>query len=157
MTSLLRVNFIIYCLDIVGLMNTLGGFFNGVEISSSEKIFKKINYLSVFTQFICHRKPERTFKIREHYFPVCSRCTGFYIGAFSYFIYVYFNFVEYTTQLIFIAFLMIIPTFIDGTTQLSGFRESNNLIRFCTGLIGGIGLAILIKALKYFILSRGGF
>jgi uncharacterized membrane protein len=124
---------------------------------SSKKESQRIHYLSSYTQYICHRKPERTFKIKEYYFPVCSRCTGFYIGAFSYFIYVYFNFVEYTTQLIIIAFLMLIPTFIDGTTQLFAFRESNNLLRFFTGLIGGIGLAILVKALKMLIITRGGF
>ncbi len=44
---------------------------------------------------ICHRLPDRTFKIRNWYFPVCARCTGLYIGAFSYFIYVYFFYVDY--------------------------------------------------------------
>ena len=112
--------------------------------------------LNMFTRFICHRIPERTFNIQGHYFPVCSRCTGFYIGAFLYFSYVYFYYVEYTMTLIFIAFLMITPTFIDGTTQLSGFRESNNTLRFFTGLIGGIGLAILVKAIKMLIITRGG-
>jgi uncharacterized membrane protein len=126
------------------------------EINSSKTISYIFQYLTMFTQYICHRKPERTFKIKNHYFPVCSRCTGFYIGAFSYFIFVYYNFVEYTSILIFIAFLMIIPTFIDGTTQLLGFRDSNNIIRLFTGLIGGIGLAILVKAIKIFIITKGG-
>ena len=134
----------------------MGEFFNGVEISLSEKKSNKIDYLTIFTQFICHRKPERTFKIQGYYFPVCSRCTGFYIGAFSYFIYVYFNFVEYTHSLIFIAFLMLIPAFMDGSTQLFGFRESNNKLRLITGLIGGIGLAILVKTIKMLIITRGG-
>ncbi|MBP2046531.1 putative membrane protein [Methanobacterium aggregans] len=101
---------------------------------------------------ICHRKPERTFKIRGHYFPVCSRCTGLYIGAFSYFIYAYFFYVEYSLSLIALAILMIIPTFTDGFTQLLGFRESNNILRFTTGLIGGLGLGILVKALKWGII-----
>ena len=74
-----------------------------------------IQGLTIFSQFVCHRKPERTFKIRNHYFPVCSRCMGFYIGAFSYFIYVYYNFVNYTLFFVIIAFLMIIPAFIDGS------------------------------------------
>jgi uncharacterized membrane protein len=50
---------------------------------------------------------------------------------------------------------MIIPTFLDGYTQLIGLRESNNILRLLTGLLGGFGLAILIKSLKYFILSGG--
>ena len=101
---------------------------------------------------ICHRLPDRTFKVKNWYFPVCSRCTGFYIGAFSYFIYVYFFYVDYTPTLIMIAFLMIIPTFLDGLTQFFGLRESNNILRLFTGLIGGVGFAILVKALKYLIL-----
>jgi uncharacterized membrane protein len=44
------------------------------------------------------------------------------------------------------------PTLLDGLTQLFGFRDSNNILRLFTGLIGGVGLAILIKALKYMIL-----
>jgi uncharacterized membrane protein len=101
---------------------------------------------------ICHRLPDRTFKIKNRYFPVCARCTGLYIGAFSYFIYVYFFYVDYTPTLIMIAFLMIIPTFFDGLTQFFGLRESNNILRLFTGLIGGVGFAILVKALKYLIL-----
>ena len=43
------------------------------------------------------------------------------------------------------------PAIIDGLTQLFEYRESNNLLRFITGILGGLGLGILIKALKYFI------
>ena len=46
---------------------------------------------------------------------------------------------------------MLIPAFIDGFTQYLGSRESNNVLRFATGLIGGFGLAILLKALKWMI------
>ena len=109
---------------------------------------------------ICHRLPDRTFKVKNWYFPVCSRCTGFYIGAFSYFIYVYFFYVEYTITLILLAIIMMTPTLLDGFTQFFDFRESNNMLRLFTGLMGGVGLAILIKALKYTILihllKRGG-
>lgn len=122
------------------------------EKSSHGGAGSRTSTINIFTQFICHRIPERTFKIGNRYFPVCSRCTGFYIGAFSYFICVYFFYVNYTFQLIFMAFLMMIPTFIDGFTQLNGSRESNNVLRFSTGLMGGIGLAILVKAFKWIIL-----
>ncbi len=77
---------------------------------------------------ICHRLPERTFNIQGHYFPVCSRCTGFYIGAFSYFIYVYFFYVEYTTITLLFGLLMILPAYIDGLTQLFNLRKSNNIL-----------------------------
>lgn len=48
---------------------------------------------------------------------------------------------------------MIIPTFIDGLTQLLGYRESNNKIRFFTGLAAGFGLGVLVKAFKFFLLG----
>ena len=141
------------CFDIFGnLMNIGGKFLNGIELSSSEKILNKIQYLTVLTQFICHRKPERTFNVRGHYFPVCARCTGFYIAAFSYFIFVYFFYVQYNMMLIIFSILMLLPTFLDGFTQLLGSRESNNILRLFTGLIGGVGLAILIKAIKCMII-----
>ena len=108
--------------------------------------------LNLLTRFICHRIPERTFNIRGHSFPVCARCTGFYIAAFSYFIFVYYFYVQYTSTLIILAIFMLIPTFIDGSTQLIGSRESNNMLRLLTGLIGGVGLAILIKAIKVMII-----
>ena len=103
--------------------------------------------------FICHRLPERTFKIRNHYFPVCSRCTGIYIGAFSYYILVYFIYVQYNITVILAAILIIIPTFSDGLTQFFGFRESSNALRFSTGLIAGIGLGILVKSIKWILIS----
>jgi uncharacterized membrane protein len=54
--------------------------------------------------------------------------------------------------MIIIAILMVIPTFLDGFTQFLGSRKSNNMLRLLTGLIGGVGLAILIKALKWRII-----
>lgn len=113
------------------------------------------NLLKDITGFLCHRNPERTFKIKKWYFPVCSRCTGLYIGAFSYFAYVYFVNIEYGLIINLIAILMISPTFLDGLSQFLGLRESNNSIRFTTGLIAGIGLGILIKSLKYYLLNGG--
>lgn len=85
--------------------------------------------------------------------PVCSRCTGVYIASFSYFIYVYYYFVEYTNFLILAALIMIMPMFIDGLSQFLNLRESNNIIRLLTGLIGGIGFGILVKALKFTIIA----
>jgi uncharacterized membrane protein len=104
------------------------------------------------SNLICHRIPERTFQIRGIYFPVCSRCTGFYIGAFSYFVLAYFVYIQYSFSLILLGVIMMIPTFIDGFTQLLGSRESNNTLRLLTGLVGGVGLAILVKAIKWFII-----
>ena len=100
---------------------------------------------------ICHRKPERSFHLKGHQFPVCARCTGFYISMILYFIYTYFFYVDYNILVLVLAILLLIPSALDGTTQFIGYRISNNSLRFITGLLGGLGLGILIKALKYFI------
>ena len=100
---------------------------------------------------ICHRKPERSFFIKGHQFPVCARCTGFYISLITYFIYTYYFFVDYNIYLLSFAIILLIPTAIDGLTQFLEYRESNNTLRLITGLMGGLGLGMLVKALKYFI------
>lgn len=100
---------------------------------------------------ICHRIPERSFFIKGHQFPVCSRCTGFYIGLLVYIIYAYFFFVDYNIILMIFAALLVVPMAVDGTTQLLTDRLSNNILRFITGLGGGLGFCIFIKAIKYFI------
>ena len=105
-----------------------------------------------YHSFICHRIPERTFSIKGHYFPVCARCTGIYLGSFSYFALVSMVRVDYNVLLLATAVLMVVPTFLDGFTQLLGERESNNTLRFATGIMGGLGLGIMVKALKYFLL-----
>lgn len=112
------------------------------------------NYLKISSQLFCHRLPDRTFKLKGHYFPVCSRCTGMYIGMFSFFIFSYFNLVHYSINFTLLGFLMVIPTAIDGFTQLFGLRESNNYLRFFSGLIGGIGLLILVISFKLILLGR---
>ena len=87
-----------------------------------------------YTRLICHRIPERSFFFRGHYF-----------------IYAYFNYVDYDLNLLILAIILLVPAFLDGTTQLFNFRESNNILRLITGLLGGIGLGILVKSLKYYI------
>lgn len=104
-----------------------------------------------YTKLICHRMPERSFFIRGHQFPVCARCTGFYISLIIYFIYTYFNFVNYNIPLLIFAVILLIPAMIDGITQFLEIQESNNTRRFITGILGGLGLGIILKAIKWFI------
>jgi len=98
---------------------------------------------------ICHRIPERTFKIGKYYFPVCSRCTGIYTGSSAYYTIAYLIPIKYNVELIMIGLFLITPMLLDGTTQLMGIRKSNNKLRFITGLIAGIGIGILVKSIKY--------
>lgn len=103
------------------------------------------------SNLICHRKPERSFFIKGHQFPVCSRCTGIYLAMFCYIVYTYYFYVDYNITLLISAVLLLVPMGVDGTTQLLTDRLSNNTLRFTTGLMGGLGLSIIIKAIKYYI------
>jgi len=102
----------------------------------------------------CHRIPERTFKLKERYFPLCARCTGIWISGISFLLFVAFFPITYDIgKLTLLAIVLILPMIIDGTTQLFGMRNSNNIIRFCTGLLGGISLGIFSKILKFILIT----
>ncbi|MBE6508409.1 MAG: DUF2085 domain-containing protein [Methanobrevibacter sp.] len=106
-----------------------------------------------FTKYICHRKPERSFFIKGHQFPVCARCTGFYTGLIVYLIFNSFYKHNYDFNTLFISMILMVPVSIDGLTQYFGPRESTNSIRFVTGFIGGIGLIIFLKIIIRWILN----
>ncbi|WP_297981029.1 DUF2085 domain-containing protein [uncultured Methanobrevibacter sp.] len=102
---------------------------------------------------ICHRKPERSFFFRGHQFPVCARCTGFYIsGIASIFLVKVFVLPIDIATLLF-GIILLAPAALDGTTQLFKMRESNNTLRFITGLLGGVGLIICYDILIRIILE----
>ncbi len=92
--------------------------------------------------FYCHRRPERSFFFRGRQFPVCARCTGMLFG--------------YCTIPLFLlhilklnllwSMLFLLPMVLDGYTQSMGYRASNNILRFVTGLLFGIGQVGLAKA-----------
>jgi uncharacterized membrane protein len=108
--------------------------------SDSKKTFKEIETLNMI---ICHRIPERTFNVKGIYFPVCSRCTGFYMGAVIFFICALNYFINYSLTILLIAFMGILPMILDGLIQHSGLRESSNKIRFISGFLAGLGAAVI--------------
>ncbi|MEW6009680.1 MAG: DUF2085 domain-containing protein [Euryarchaeota archaeon] len=100
---------------------------------------------------ICHGCPERSFKIKGHPLPVCARCTGIYLGSFSYIIIVLIFNWGFNLTLFLAGLLLIIPTLGDGITQYFTLRESNNRLRFITGIIGGVGLGIIITSIRFLV------
>ena len=85
---------------------------------------------------LCHHKKDRTVKFfgLEKY--LCSRDLGILFGAIA------------GTALYFLGYRMGIlaaialatPMVVDGTTQLMGWRKSNNLLRLATGFMFGVGV-----------------
>lgn len=89
----------------------------------------------------CHRLPERSFFFKGKQLPLCSRCTGINLG--------YFILPLFILNLISIplwwSIAMVLPTYIDGTIQAYTKYQSNNFLRFTTGIISGIGTMSLVS------------
>lgn len=90
--------------------------------------------------FICHRKPERCLNFRGRQSFFCARCTGICIGSFAVFLLSIFRFALPHS----VSILLTLPMILDGITQLLGLRESNNFMRFVTGLLFSIGFFSLV-------------
>jgi len=104
-------------------------------------------------QFVsCHRMPERSFFYKGRQFPVCARCTGFYLAYITMPIFTF----SFWVPGLALTLLLLTPALIDGLTQAYFNRESNNTIRVITGFIAGAGLmsltAIIGKGIGYLIL-----
>ena len=88
----------------------------------------------------CHRKEERCFKIHNNTFPICSRCCGLYAGAMLSMILLWFFPIYFPLFCI----LLLFPLIIDGGAQYLFDRESNNMLRFSTGLLFSFGMVNLL-------------
>ncbi len=105
--------------------------------------------MSVF-DYICHRRPERSFFYKGKQFPVCARCTGFYISGIATIILINLFPIPYSLTTLLLGIILLIPCAIDGFTQLFEMRESNNTLRFITGILGGIGLIFVYEIIIEF-------
>jgi uncharacterized membrane protein len=77
----------------------------------------------------CHRLPERSFSISRRQFHLCARCTGLLIGLVLSFCLLPLRSAMLPAWIVSSALLTL-----DGLTQSFGWRTSNNLLRFSTGL-----------------------
>lgn len=105
-------------------------------------LFSKKNLMRI----ICHQKPERSFYIFGKKFFLCTRCTGLYFGFLIFLILFFlFNWFQQISilKLTIIFLITITPLLIDGLTQLFYLRESNNSLRFLTGILAGFGIALI--------------
>lgn len=91
--------------------------------------------------FYCHKIPERSFFYKGKQFPICSRCTGIFIG---YIIGILGLFIPSLNLKLWIAILFIIPMIIDGSIQFFTQYKSNNYKRLFTGILGGVGIIFFL-------------
>lgn len=97
--------------------------------------FSKINIS------VCHQIPKRSFFWKGKQFPFCARCTGIHLGYLSFPLFL-FGIIGFD---IWVAIILLLPTYLDGFIQAYFGKESNNTLRFITGLISGIGAMSLMN------------
>ena len=96
----------------------------------------------------CHQRADRSFFCGNYQLPLCARCTGFFLTS----IWGYIHFFAKKPKM-FIGILLVIPMVVDGTIQLLRLKESTNLRRLLTGMLGGIGL-VFIRMNCYKIIAK---
>ena len=107
-------------------------------------------------KIMCHGDPGRCFFYRGKPLPLCARCMGFYIYLTLGLVFssIIFNMVSVRPLYILIlTMVMITPMVIDGYTQYIGMRRSNNLLRFFTGSLGGLGAGLVLPYILLTILG----
>lgn len=86
----------------------------------------------------CHQRPDRSFFISNYQFPICTRCVGVVVSTvITYVICIY------KKARLIPGLILCIPMIIDGGIQYLGIKESTNIRRLITGLLGGAGLTMI--------------
>ena len=116
-------------------------------MSVNAAAINKTPHKTRFEFVVCHRIPHRSFFFRGRQFPVCARCTGIYAAYLTLPVFT----LDWWTPGIIISFLLLLPAAADGLSQAYLNRESNNALRFITGLLAGSGLMSLTAILGKFI------
>jgi uncharacterized membrane protein len=98
----------------------------------------KKSYLALF--FGCHQNSRKSFKIQSYVFPICSRCSGIYLGVLVFTVLNYFY--QYS---ILLNILLGLPLVLDGIIQYKGIKKSNNIRRVITGFLFGTTLITLFS------------
>jgi len=83
---------------------------------------------------ICHRQKDRCIKLFGHTSFLCARCTGILVGFALVLLFQCLSLPSITISWVVSVGLMI-PLIVDGCTQFTGLRESNNTLRFISGIL----------------------
>ncbi|MCL5073683.1 MAG: DUF2085 domain-containing protein [Actinobacteria bacterium] len=125
-------------------------------------ILKIIQFISDIGFSVCHQIPQRTLLFGKIYMPICSRCSGIYIGFLVSIIFLFLVFRKRESDLppayvIICAAVFILSMIIDGILSYFGVYSTNNTIRLITGYLFGAGTAIIIYPIfiyQYYCLSQ---
>ncbi len=99
---------------------------------------------------ICHQKPERSFFVKGYQFPLCARCTGILVGFIITIICLTLKFYTPVNYSVLLLTIMLV----DWLFQFVKIKESTNIRRLITGVLGGFGLSNLYYFIIIFIHNK---
>lgn len=114
-------------------------------ISDDKAYIRWKKWMELGSKTGCHQRADRSFFIKGYQMPVCARCTGVFIG---YLLAIPIFFLVGFKKLISVAGA--VSLLIDWLIQAAGFKESTNLRRAITGIVGGFG----IVSFQLFLLQK---
>lgn len=92
-----------------------------------------------FGDLNCHQLRDRSFFLNDNQMPMCSRDTGIFVGLFAGALALFVFSLSTRKRYMVIGLL---PMIVDGLFQASTDYESDNSVRFVTGIIAGAAFAM---------------
>jgi uncharacterized membrane protein len=110
----------------------------------SHSLLSKVLYR--FFSVVCHQFGSRSFHLHGEPFAVCIRCTSIYAGFLTSLLFVRYSAQLRSKKFDTAALLLIcsLPMVFDGFASLLNLRDSTMLSRIVTGLLFGVGMALLM-------------
>ncbi len=107
------------------------------------------NFIELVGFSVCHQLDARSLAFGETLTPVCSRCTGIYTGFTVAAILLFLIFRKRQSDLppvyvLVIMSIFFLSTIFDGAASYLNLYETNNIIRFSTGVLCGTSLMVFI-------------
>lgn len=118
----------------------------------NEKQFNRwVRWMEIGGRIGCHQMPERSFFVKGYQFPVCARCCGVFIGyVVGLVAYCKISFQTLKFPAVFGMFTM----FIDWFIQAIHIKQSTNVRRLLTGIVGGFGCMVVFLRLMGLLFGK---
>jgi len=107
-----------------------------------------IKLMKIGSMYGCHQMSCRSFFIGRYQFFICARCTGVLLGS----IFAYSFFMTFTPSIL-LCLIGCAIIFTDWLVQHLGIKESTNIRRLITGIIGGYAVASLFCIAVGYVIS----
>lgn len=110
------------------------------------------NILYFFGRGFCHQFSERSLEAGGLFFGICARDTGLYLGFIVALLVLALGSaltkkrppVIPPVWVVAVGIVLVVPMALDGASSYLGLRETSNLLRYVTGYLSGVGVAVLV-------------